>query len=391
MQFRFSPEDEAFRSEVQTFLKENWGDEPDDDSDEGMAAIDRRKAFEKKMAAEGLLTMHWPRAYGGRDASRMQQLIMREEMARVGAMYLDAQGVGMVGPVLMIHGTEDQRKRFLPDIANGDVVWCQGFSEPNSGSDLASLQCRAVKDGDDYVINGQKIWTSQAKYADWIHVLCRTDQDAPKHKGITYFAVEMSSPGITVNPIVNMMGEDGGFAETIFEDVRVPRSHVMGEENRGWYVATTTLDFERSNIGFTTQSRRTLESLAAFAKETRANGKTLLDQPAVRNKLADLLVAVEVARLLSYRVTWMQDQNQVPNYEASMVKTFGTELRQRISNFGVNLLGPYGQLEAGSKHEKLAGALARDYQWTTAETIYGGSSEIQRNIIATRGLGLPRG
>jgi alkylation response protein AidB-like acyl-CoA dehydrogenase len=391
MQFRFSPEDEAFRSEVQTFLKDNWGDDPDDDSDEGLAAIERRRAFEKKMAGAGYLTMHWPKAYGGRDASKIQQLIMREEMAKVGAMYLDAQGVGMIGPVLMIHGTEDQRKRFLPDIANGDVVWCQGFSEPNSGSDLASLQCRAVRDGDDYVINGTKVWTSQAKYADWIHVLCRTDPDAPKHKGISYFAVEMSSPGITVNPIVNMMGEDGGFAETIFEDVRVPRNHVLGEENRGWYVATTTLDFERSNIGFTTQSRRTLESLAAYAKETKVNGKTLLDQPAIRNKLADLLVAVEVARLLSYRVTWMQDQNQVPNYEASMVKTFGTELRQRISNFGVNLLGLYGQLEAGSRHEKLAGALARDYQWTTAETIYGGSSEIQRNIIATRGLGLPRG
>ncbi|HEX5939492.1 MAG TPA: acyl-CoA dehydrogenase family protein, partial [Dehalococcoidia bacterium] len=150
MQFRFSPEDEAFRSEVKTFLKDNWGDEADDESDEGMAAIDRRKAFEKKMADEGLLTMHWPREYGGRDASKIQQLIMREEMAKVGAMYLDAQGVGMIGPVLMIHGTEEQKKKFLPDIANGEVVWCQGFSEPNSGSDLASLQCRAVRDGDDY-------------------------------------------------------------------------------------------------------------------------------------------------------------------------------------------------------------------------------------------------
>ncbi|MEX2237578.1 MAG: acyl-CoA dehydrogenase family protein [Dehalococcoidia bacterium] len=390
MQFRFKAEDEEFRSEVKGFLKDAWGEVPDDESEDNTDAIQKRKDFEKKMAQRGYLTMHWPEVYGGRGASKMQQLIMREEMAAVGAMYLDAQGVGMVGPALMIHGTEEQKQRFLPPIANGDVVWCQGFSEPNSGSDLASLQCRAVRDGDDYVINGQKVWTSQAHYADMIHVLCRTDVDAPKHKGITYFLVEMSSPGISVNPIVNMLGEDAGFAETIFEDVRVPRDQIMGEENRGWYVATTTLDFERSSIGFTTQSRRTLEQLAQYAKETKANGKSLIEQPMVRARLADLLVSVEVARLLSYRVTWMQDQNQVPNYEASMVKAFGTELRQRISNFGVNLLGLYGQLEPGSKCEKLAGTLARDYQWTTAETILGGSSEIQRNIIATRGLGLPR-
>ncbi|MPZ22083.1 MAG: hypothetical protein GEU28_00725 [Dehalococcoidia bacterium] len=390
MDFDFSPQDKAFRAEVRAFVKDAWQPPADNGPEDEMDVVLRRKDFEKKMVARGYLTMHWPEEYGGRNAGRMQQVIMREEMAAAGAMYLDGQGVNMVGPNLMIHGTEEQRQRFLPDIANGDVVWCQGFSEPNSGSDLASLQCRAVADGDDFVVNGQKVWTSYARYADWMHLLSRTDPEAPKHKGITYFLVDMKTPGISVTPIVNMMNESAGFAETTFEDVRVPRANILGEVDRGWYAAATTLDFERSSIGFTTQSRRTLEQLARHASDTEYRGRPLIEDPVVRDELADLFTAVEVAGLLSYRVTWLQERGVVPNHEASMVKVFGTELRQRISNFGVKLLGLAGQLRNGSAHARMSGAIARDYMWTMAETVYGGTSEIQRNIMATRGLGLPR-
>jgi alkylation response protein AidB-like acyl-CoA dehydrogenase len=269
------------------------------------------------------------------------------------------------------------------------VIWCQGYSEPGSGSDLASLQTRAVQDGDDFIINGQKIWTSQAHYADWMFLLARTDPDAPKHKGISYFLVDMKSPGISVRPLINMAYQKG-FNEVFFDNVRVPRSGLLGELNRGWYMATTTLDFERSSVSTSAGMRRSLQELTAYCLETSSNGSRLIDTPSVRHKIADLLIEVNIIRLLSYRVVTMQVNGIVPNHEASIVKVFNSELNQRIARAGMQVLGLHGQLTPESPYARLHGRFERSYLTSVGSTIAAGTSEIQRNIIASRGLGLPR-
>ena len=387
MDFRFTAEEEAFRREVREFLKKEWTLGSVSIEDPEVFAEARR--FEKRMADRGWRTMHWPKEYGGQGASHMMQIILREEMSYVGARILDGQGVHMIGPCIMVHGTEEQKKRFLPPIAKCEVIWAQGFSEPNAGSDLAGLQLKAVKDGDDYILNGQKTWTSAGTVGDWVHVLARTDANAPKHRGISYFLVEMKSPGISIMPIVNMAGM-AGFTDTYFDNVRVPKDQMLGEENRGWYIAMTTLAFERSSISFAAESARTLEELIAWAKETKRDGTPLIADPLIRHKLAEMAIEIEVARLINYHVAWMQQRGLIPNYQASVAKTFGTELHQRLANTGMQLLGLYGALDEKSKWAQLKGKIEYLYLWTVGETIYAGSNEIQRSIIAQRGLGLPR-
>jgi alkylation response protein AidB-like acyl-CoA dehydrogenase len=306
-------------------------------------------------------------------------------MLRAGAPAAD-MGSDRVGPTLLIYGTEEQKAQFLPAIRNGDVTWCQGFSEPGAGSDLASLQTRAVLAGDDFVLNGSKIWTSNAHHADWMFVLARTDPEAPKHRGISYFLLDMRTPGITVRPLINLANEHG-FNQIFFEDVRISRRYLVGELNRGWYVATTTLDFERSGIQRLAGGARTLEMVTAYASELATAGRLPLW---ARHGLAELHLEYQTGRLLSYRVAWMQSRGLVPNYEASISKTFGTEWQQRLAAFGVKLLGLYGQLAPGSLRAPLQGALERAYLSSVSATIAAGTSEVNRNIIATRGLGLPR-
>jgi alkylation response protein AidB-like acyl-CoA dehydrogenase len=387
MDFRFTEEEEAFRREVRQFLRKEWTLGSVSIEDPDVFAEARR--FEKKMADRGWRTMHWPTEYGGQGATHMMQIILREEMSYVGARILDGQGVHMIGPCIMVHGTEEQKKRFLPPIAKCEVIWAQGFSEPNAGSDLAGLQMRAVKDGDDYVLNGQKTWTSAGTVGDWIHVMARTDTGAPKHRGISYFLVDMKSPGISIMPIVNMAGLKG-FTDTYFDNVRVPSNQMLGEENRGWYVAMTTLQFERSSISFAAEAAHTLEDLVAWAKETKRDGVPLIEEPLVRHKLAEMAIEIGVARLINYHVAWMQQRGLIPNYQASLAKTFGTELHQRLANTGMQLMGLYGALDEKSKWVQLKGKIKYLYLWTVGETIYAGSNEIQRSIIAQRGLGLPR-
>jgi alkylation response protein AidB-like acyl-CoA dehydrogenase len=387
MDFKFTEEEEKFRSDVRSFLRKEWTLGTIDIEDpESFAAA---RAFEKKMADRGWRTMHWPKEYGGTGATHMMQIILREEMSYVGARILDGQGVHMIGPCIMVHGTEEQKKRFLPPIARCEVIWAQGFSEPNAGSDLASLQLRAVKDGDDYILNGQKTWTSSGMVGDWIHVMARTDPNAPKHRGISYFVCDMKSPGITVMPIVNMAGFSG-FTDTYFDNVRVPKDQMIGEENRGWYVAMTTLDFERSSISFAAESAKTLEELVKWAKATRRNGAAVIEDPVARYKLAEMAIEIEVARLINYNVAYMQTKGLIPAYQASMAKTFGTELHQRLARTGMDIMGLYGGLDAKSAYAQLGGRIKYLYLWTIGETIYAGSNEIQRNIMAQRGLGLPR-
>jgi alkylation response protein AidB-like acyl-CoA dehydrogenase len=390
MRFSFSAEQEAFRAEVRDFISQNW--EPPDSVEIELPegdALDRVRAFSRRLAEKGWLTLAWPREYGGLGADHITQLVFKEEAAYLGAPLGDGQGLGIIGPAIMVHGTDEQRARFLPRIAAAQENWCQGFSEPNAGSDLAGLQCRAQRDGDEYVLNGTKIWTSGAGHADWIHLLARTDPTAPKHRGISYFLIDMKSPGITVQPILNLAGKPG-LNQTFFDNVRVPVRQRLGEENRGWYVATTTLDFERSSIGFAAAARKTLEEIACWAKSIRRGAGTLASVPANRVKLANTAVEIEAARLLSYRVAWMQNQGLIPNHEASMAKVYSTELTQRMFGMALNLAGGYGQLAPESMLAPLQGKIEYSYLWNVSPTIYGGSSEIQRNIIATRGLGLPR-
>jgi len=387
MDFRFTPEEEAFRKEVHDFLQKEWtlGYVEIDDPE----AFEEARAFEKKMAGRGWRTMHWPKEYGGGGSTHMKQIILREEMSYVGARILDSQGVHMIGPCIMIHGTEEQKKRFLPPIARCEVIWAQGFSEPNAGSDLASLQLRATKDGDDFILNGQKTWTSSGTVGDWIHVMARTDPNAPKHRGISYFVCDMKSPGVTVMPIVNMASFTG-FTDTYFDNVRVPKDQMIGEENRGWYVAMTTLDFERSSISFAAESAKTLEELITWAKETKKNGKPVFDNPVVAHKLAEMAIEIEVAKLINYNVAYMQTHGLIPAYQASMAKTFGTELHQRLARTGMDIMGLYGGLWTRSPYAQMQGRINYLYLWSVGETIYAGSNEIQRNLMAQRGLGLPR-
>ncbi len=390
MNFRDNSEEAAFREEVRTFMKsEVNADVTEGDFERGMyrGAFERLRGLRQKLSNRGWIAPAWPKEYGGASLSVMQQFIMNEEFAENRVPPVGGMGVSMVGPTIITHGSEEQKKEHLSRILSGEVQWCQGFSEPGSGSDLASLQTRAVKDGDDYVINGQKIWTSGAQYAHWMFMLARTDPDAPKHKGISYFLVDMKSPGVEVRPLTNLANQDM-FSEVFFTDVRVPARNIVGELNRGWYVGTTTLDFERSSIGSAVGLRIQLDSLAKFARENVANGKSRTEMQSVKAELADRYVEASVARMMSYRVVTMQAKGMIPNHEASMTKLFSSELNQRIARTGMKVLGLYGQLWGDGAPMK--GRYESSYMTALSSTIAGGTSEIQRNIIAQRGLGLPR-
>ena len=390
MDFRFSESEEKFREELTSWLNRELASRPGDDEDNSDSSWDFNLVMRKKLAEKGWLTMAWPEEYGGQSASHMMQVIFSEEMSYNRAPGRDVFGTRMMAPTLMIHGTEEQKKQFLPPVSRGDVQWCQGYSEPESGSDLASLQTRAVEDGDDFVVNGTKIWTSSAHRADHIMVLTRTDPDAPKHRGISFLLCDMNTPGITVNPIINM-ADDHGFNMVTFEDVRIPKKNLVGEQNRGWYVGATLLDFERSGVDYSAGAKRTLEELVDFAKKNKKNGTLIADDPVMRNRFADLAIEVEVSKLISYNIAWMQSQGLVPNKEASMGKVLGTELQQHVSYTGMQMLGMHGQLGPGSSHAPLNGRIEHMYLTDVSQTIQAGTSEINRNIIATRGLGLPRG
>ena len=390
MDFEFSNQELSFRNELSTWLKDELANRPQDGGNDADAEWAFGLEMRKKLADKGWLTMAWPEEYGGQGVSHMMQVVFAEEMSYNRAPGRDVFGTRMMAPTLMIHGTEEQKRQFLPPVSKGEVQWCQGYSEPESGSDLASLQTRAVEDGDDFIINGTKIWTSSAHRADHIMVLTRTDPDAPKHRGISFLLCDMNTPGLTVNPIINMAG-DHGFNMVTFDNVRVPKKNLVGEQNRGWYVGATLLDFERSGVDYSAGGRRVLEELIAYAKDNDQNGSLIADNPIMRNRLADLAIEVDVSRLISYNIAWMQGEGLVPNKESSMGKVVGTELQQHLSETGMQMLGLHGQLEPGSKYAPMQGRIEHMHLTNVSETIQAGTSEIQRNIIATRGLGLPRG
>ncbi len=394
MDFKFSAEDQAFREEVLDFLGEQlppgWADLSEGPAEDGAANRERwefTRGFHRALADRGWLTLGWPVEHGGAGAGPIRQAMFNETMAHHRAPVYN-QGVDRVGPTIIMYGSDEQKDFFLPRIRSADIQWCQGFSEPGSGSDLASLQTRAQRDGDDYIINGQKIWTSGAQHADYIFMLARTEPDAPKHRGISFFLLDMKTPGITVRPLVNMANRHH-FNEVFFEDVRVPASNMVGEENRGWYVATTTLDFERSGISRVVSGVRLLGELTALASQPGPDGRRPDEDSRVRHKLADLQIEFTVGRWLAYRVAWMQSQGLVPNHEASMSKLYGTMINQRLAGM-INMFGLSGGLSGEQTHAPLNGRLPDEYLNSVPLTIAAGTSEIMRNIIATRGLGLPR-
>ena len=389
MFFHDAPEHAAFRAELREFLDREVPAEDWDMRNDREAMTPEEAAFtqqfRKKLAEKGWLTLGWPKEFGGAGASYMTQTVYMEEMSSRGAPGAYDQGVWLAGPALMMHGTEEQQDRWLPKMRVGESRWCQLFSEPGAGSDLAALQTRAVRDGDEYILNGQKIWTSGADHAEWGILLARTDPEAPKHRGITYFIVDMRTPGITIRPLVNVMGS-AHFSEVFFDDVRIPVDCRIGEENRGWYIATTTLDQERSSINRIVMSRSTLYSLIDYVRDTGH----LRDRAEIRHELAARAIDFEIGRWLCYRVAEMQSQGKVPNYEASISKVFGTELQRQMGITGVRVVGMSGQLEPPSKYAPLRGRLERWALAAPSYTVAGGTSEVNRNIIATRGLGLPR-
>jgi alkylation response protein AidB-like acyl-CoA dehydrogenase len=390
MKFEFTPEQEAFRTEVRGFLDQELGPNYQGGGQDGERDDDTAWAFSRqftrKLAERRWLAMAWPKEYGGLDADHMTQLIYNEELAYHRAPGGGGMGVAWVGPAVMLYGTQEQKARYLPRITSGEDVWCTLYSEPGAGSDLAALQTRAVADGDDFVINGQKIWTSGAHRSNWGWLAARTDPDAPKHKGISTFVLPMDTPGITVRPLINIAGQHG-FNEVFFDNVRIPKEHLVGEQNRGWYQVAVALDFERSGIQAYAGGRRTLEEIVELARSRRDLWER---NPQVRLALADRAIEVAVGTIIAYRIPSMQAAGKIPNHEASMSKLYGSELGQRIARTGMQVIGLYGGLR-DERLAPLAGRLAASYLTSVSGTIAAGTSEIQRGIIATRGLGLPRG
>ena len=395
--FRDTPQEATFRQEVRDFLRTEYeplreavrAERPE--GGERFALTPAVREWFSRLAQRGWVAPSWPKEYGGAGMSIMEQFVFNEEMAEARAERPGIITVGILGPTIIALGTEEQKREHLPPILRGEVVWCQGYSEPGAGSDLASLQTRALRDGDDWIINGQKIWTSGAHAASWMALLARTDPDAPKHKGLSYFIVDMRAPGVSVRPLRNMAGSHE-FNEVFFEDVRVPGRNILGKVDQGWQGAVTTLDIERSSIGQAVGQRQAVEELIDFAKRgDGASPPALPRRPLLRYELAERYTETQVARMLAYRVVTMQARGILPNAEASMAKLYSVELNQRIYRTAMKVLGPYGQLTPAMPDvAPKRGKYAYWYLRSVANTIEGGTSEIQRNIIALRGLGLPR-
>ncbi len=390
MELTFGEKEEQLRGEVRSFLDQHLPRHLENGGTLGLRsdeAFEAAQKFNTELGRRGWIAPAWPKEYGGLGATIFEQMVFNEEFGYHGAPDTGTRGfgVGMIGPTLIVHGNEQQKAEHLPRITSGEAIWCQGYSEPGAGSDLASLQTRAIRDGDDFVVNGQKIWTSGGHRANWMFLLARSDPDAPKHRGISFLLLDIkNTPGVTVRPLINMANRHH-FNEVFFEDVRIPAKNLVGEENRGWYVGMTLLDFERSGIGGTAAQRRTLEKLAEQLRQGPS-----WNRERHRIGLANLVVENNVCKYLGYRIGDMQAKGLHPNYEASVIKVFQSELAQRIYQFGVNQLGLAGQLVPEQPGAPLAGEMPEGYLTSIPGTIYSGSSEIQRNIIATRGLGLPR-
>jgi len=377
-----SEAEEAFRDELRAWLAANHpGSEPSGEE----AGFRFRRDWQRRLHEAGWAGLSWPTEYGGRGATLIEQAIFNEEMARAQAPPVaNVLGLAMGGPTVIAHGTEDQRRRFLPPILSAEEIWCQGFSEPESGSDLASLKTRAVRDGDDWVVTGQKVWTTFAHHAKWCMLVARTDPDAPKHKGLTYFLMDMDQDAVQVRPLRQITGE-AEFNELFIEEARVPNENIVGGEGNGWAVAITTLMHERATLAFGLQVsvRIALGELIEHARNAPANdGLRASGDPLVRQRLAQLLIESEVLRLNAYRSLSAVMRSGVPGPEGSLGKWHWSEVNQALTELTVEIAGPR--------------AMLADHEWAyrflraRANSIEGGTTEILKNIVAERVLGLPR-
>ncbi len=399
MDFQFNEQETAFQNEVEEFLKKelppDWPEKsthwPGGYGSMEMKAdsqlLDVAGRFRRKLVEKGWLTIAWPKEYGGKQHTYMEQAIFDERVS-----YYRAPGMGIAtgiaGPSILRFGTEENKQQWIPKIANAEIEMWLGYSEPDSGSDLASIQTTAVEDGDDFVVNGQKIWGTIAHIANYAWMVVRTDPDAPKHKGISFLIVDNKSPGITIRPLINIVGVHS-FNEIFFDNVRVPQKHLIGEKNMGFYYLMLALDFERLMVGIG-GFRRVLEELVEYVRHAERDGLPLGKNVSVRQKLALISTKIEVAYMFFWRTAEMLDKGLSPSVEASALKLICTELSRQLADTAMEILGPYGQLMMDSKWVPFRGMAPRGYLDCISATIGAGSSEIMRNIMAIRGLGLPR-
>jgi alkylation response protein AidB-like acyl-CoA dehydrogenase len=393
MDLNLTPQETKFRDELRAWLEANlpkdwsvWRERPLEES------FPYLRSWQKKLSEDGWSAVSWPKEYGGRSATLMESAIFWEEMARVEAPPMaNSLGLGLIGPTIIAFGTEEQKRRFIPKILSAEEIWCQGFSEPNAGSDLASLQTEARLDGDHYVVNGQKVWTSYGWVGNWCELVVRTDPAAPKHKGLTVLLVDMKSPGVEVRPLRQMTGETE-FNEIFFRDVRVPAANVLGKVNDGWNVAVSTLMYERGSYGARLHLvfKRNITRLIELSRKFLRNGKPASEDPVIRQKLAQCYAEIEIMRLNQMRAFSRISATGVPGPEGSIQKIFWSELNQRVQQLAQEILGPYGQLVAGDPLAVDKGIWSYGYLRTRGNTIEAGTSEVQRNIIGHFVLGLPR-
>lgn len=388
MDFHFTPEQEAFRREIRRFLDQHVTAETRAEHDADHTPGPLSKALLRQIGAKGWLGIGWPTAYGGQGRSMMDQLVFYEEVERERVYYGDLTITSLAMALIRI-GSEAQKKEYLPQILRGELSICIGYTEPGAGSDLASLKTRAVRNGDVFVINGQKVYTTGAHYSSHIWLLARTDPQAPKHKGVSLFLFPLDTPGITIRPLYTMEGIRTN--EVFLDDVRVPASCMVGEENTGFYSAAVALDYERVFMGRPAGARRALDQLIAFCKEFHIDGRPLFEQPLVQDRLVRFNIDVERLRLLNYRVAWMIEKGLVPSAEASAQKVIASELTQQITDQALQMMGPYGQLRRESRRTPAGGQIQQAWLLSIMQRFGGGTNEIQRDIIAHRGLGLPRG
>ena len=396
MDFAFSPAEESFRRELRGWLKEalpsGWGESVFEPADEDERARFRLE-WERTLYAGGWSGLNWPKENGGRGASLIERGIFAEEMARARAPEgLNIIGHNLAGPTILRHGTDAQKARFLPKIISSEEVWCQGFSEPNAGSDLASVRTRAERRGDKFVINGQKIWTSFAQYSDWCFALVRTDPDAPKHKGLSFLLIDMKSPGISIRPLRQISGECE-FNETFFDDVEVPVENVVGGIGEGWSIAMTTLTYERGPedaLGRQVRFRQELDTLVETLCALRRGDRAAIEHPLVRQTIARSIIEVEVMRLNALRSLSRYANGEDRGEDASVIKLYWSHAAQRLYEQALDAIGPTAPLSGDDPDAAAGGRFQLSFLQSKAFTIYSGSSEIQRNIIGERMLGLPR-
>ena len=392
MDLNYSPEDRAFRDRTRRWLEANV---PADD----LKTLAERKAWHRKLYEAGYVGMLWPREYGGWGATAMQQAIVQDEMARIQAPpTINGLGIGFIGPTIIVHGTPAQKARYLKKMLTAEEIWCQLYSEPNAGSDLAGLKTRAEDAGDHFVVNGQKIWTSSGPIADWGILLARTDPRAAKHKGISCVLLNMRQPGVEVRPLKQLTGHSL-FSEVFMTNARAEKSDLVGNLNEGWAIAQTTLGYERggNSLGRVTRYAIAFNQLVKATKQLRRGGRPLLEDPAVRAKMGKLYAELEVQRYAGLRVLSALNKGDSPGAASSITKLSYTEFEKRYYETALEILGPWGQLmTAREEFEEIdtssgeAGTWATAFLWARAGTIYSGSSEIQKNIIGERVLGLPK-